>query len=154
MLDRLYSYLGDISVSNGAFRSAFGRLYSSLWVGDLLCFNQINYLLCTIPWLFLRYNILLQWYRFFSYTYIALLFRKSSKMKITFFVILCLMLVSINLDKIEDWLTITHIKIMLKVFLNIKIKFEVFLKISLLWNLSNVLTFFLHRSYVFCSGLV
>lgn len=30
MLDRLYSYLGDISVSNGAFRSAFGRLYSSL----------------------------------------------------------------------------------------------------------------------------
>ncbi|XP_065940861.1 uncharacterized protein [Magallana gigas] len=47
MLDRLYSYLGDISVSNGAFRSAFGRLYSSL---------------------------------------------KSSKMKITFFVILCLML--------------------------------------------------------------
>eukprot|EP00105_Crassostrea_gigas_P038210 XP_019922358.1 PREDICTED: uncharacterized protein LOC105327254 isoform X2 [Crassostrea gigas] len=48
MLDRLYSYLGDISVSNGAFRSAFGRLYSSL---------------------------------------------KSSKMKITFFVILCLMLI-------------------------------------------------------------
>ncbi|XP_052710855.1 uncharacterized protein LOC128185248 [Crassostrea angulata] len=30
MLDRLYSCLGDKSVSNGAFRSAFGRLYSSL----------------------------------------------------------------------------------------------------------------------------
>lgn len=48
MLDRLYSYLGDMPVSKGAFRSAFGRLYSSL---------------------------------------------KSSKMKITFFVILCFMLI-------------------------------------------------------------